>query len=260
MVAAAILLAGIAPAAAQLAPPASNRGVSMGHLHIRVKDVAAQKKFWTDFGGKPVKNGNLELIELPGVYIQFRQGDAMGGTVGSVVNHVGFAVKDSAAMVAKWNAAGIQTEKGNGAMQYYITTADGLRIEILEDKTQEIPLKFQHVHFAVPPDVTAEMQAWYARVFDAVPAARGRFKAGEIAGANLTYGESKEKQEGTKGRALDHIGFEVPSLDFTFMKLQSQGIKFDAEPKVVNDGRTKNAFLTDPWGTYIELTEGLAPK
>ena len=244
---------------AQLAPPTSNQGVSMGHLHIRVKDTASQKKFWTDFGGKPVKNGNLELIELPGVYIQFRQGDATGG-IGSVVNHVGFSVQDSAAMVAKWNAAGIPTEKGNGATQYYITTADGLRIEILEDKAQSIPLKFQHVHFNVPPDAIAEMQAWYARVFDAVPAPPGRFKAGVVAGAGLTYGDSKEKQETTKGRALDHIGFEVPSLDFTFTKLQAQGIKFDAEPKVVNDGRTKNAFLTDPWGTYIELTEGLAPR
>jgi hypothetical protein len=27
----------------------------------------------------------------------------------------------------------------------------------------------------------------------------------------------------------------------------------------VPNGKTKVAFLTDPWGTYIELTEGLAP-
>ena len=35
------------------------------------------------------------------------------------------------------------------------------------------------------------------------------------------------------------------------------GLKFDAEPRAVNDGKTKVAFLTDPWGTTIELTEGL---
>ena len=66
-----------APAMAQLAPPNGNRGVSMGHLHLTVKDVNAQKKFWTDFGGRPVKNGMLDLIEFPGVYVMLRQGDPM---------------------------------------------------------------------------------------------------------------------------------------------------------------------------------------
>ena len=248
------------PAMAQLAPPNGNRGVSMGHLHLLVKDVDAQRKFWTDFGGRPVKNGMLDLIELPGVYIMLRQGEPTGGTVGSVVNHVGFYTQDSDAMAAKWTAAGIKLDKGNAVGQYYITTAEGVRIEIQQDKTIATPLKFSHVHFAFTPDVTGEVQAWYARIFDAVPGTTGRFKAGDIAGARLTYGEAKEKQVGTKGRALDHIGFDVPNLDFTYQKLTLQGLKFDAEPRTLNDGKTKIAFLTDPWGTYIELTEGLAPK
>ena len=259
---ASLALAGMlaTPAMAQLAPPNGNRGVSMGHLHLTVKDVDAQRKFWTDFGGRPVKNGMLDLIEFPGVYIMLRQGDPMGGTVGSVVNHVGFFAKDSAAMAAKWEAAGIKLDKGNAAGQYYITTADGVRIEINENKTIETPLKFSHVHFAFTEDQIPEVEAWYARIFDAVPATGGRLKSGDIAGAKLTYGIAKEKQAGTKGRALDHIGFEVPNLDFTYQKLTLQGLKFDAEPRVVNDGKTKIAFLTDKWGTYIELTQGLAPK
>src|ERR1700690_1733586 len=75
-----------APASAQIVPPTSNRGVSMGHLHLVVADVDAQKKFWTDFGGKPVKNGMIDLIEFPGIYIMLRKGTPTGGTVGSVVN------------------------------------------------------------------------------------------------------------------------------------------------------------------------------
>jgi catechol 2,3-dioxygenase-like lactoylglutathione lyase family enzyme len=254
-------LAGILaiPGAAQLVPPNGNRGVSMGHLHLTVKDVAEQTKFWTDFGGRPVKNGMLNLIELPGVYIMLRQGEPTGGTVGSVVNHVGFYAQDSDAMVAKWNA-GIKTEKGNGMGQYFITTAEGVRIEIQQDKLQATPLKFSHVHFNFPDDQTAAVQAWYARIFDAVPIEGGRLKNGQVAGARLTYAGNKVPQAPTKGRALDHIGFDVPSLDFTYQKLMLQGLKFDAEPRVVNDGKTKVAFLTDPWGTYIEITEGLAPK
>ena len=81
-----------------------------------------------------------------------------------------------------------QTEKGNNAGQYYITTPEGVRIEINEDKTIATPLKFHHIHFAFTEDQIPEVEAWYARIFDAVPGTRGRFKAGDIAGANLTYG------------------------------------------------------------------------
>jgi catechol 2,3-dioxygenase-like lactoylglutathione lyase family enzyme len=255
-----LAIVAVAPLFAQLAPVTGNRGVAMGHLHLVVRDVDAQRKFWTDFGGRPIKNGMLDLIELPGVYIMLRKGEPTAGSVGSVVNHVGFNARNSAEMAAKWEAAGMQLEKGAAAGQYYINTADGLRIEILEDKTIATPLKFHHVHFNLAPGDIPEVQAWYARIFDAVPGTRGRYKSGDVAGANLTFGDVKEAQSPTKGRALDHIGFDVPNLDFTYQKLTAQGLKFDIEPRAVNDGKTKVAFLTDKWGTYIEVTEGLGPK
>src|SRR4051812_41286278 len=103
----------VGPLFAQLAAVTGNRGVAMGHLHLTVRDVDTAKKFWTDFGGKPVKNGMLDMMELPGVYILLRKGEPTGGSVGSVVNHVGFNAKNSADMAAKWEAAGIKPEKGN---------------------------------------------------------------------------------------------------------------------------------------------------
>lgn len=248
-----------APSFAQLATPESNRGVAMGHLHLLVRDVDAQRKFWVALGGTPVKNGSLDLIEFPGVFIMLRQGEPTGGSVGSVVNHVGFLAKNSSESAAKWQAAGLKPEAGNQPGQYYLMTTDGMRIEILEDKSIAVPLKFHHVHFNFTPDETAAVQAWYARLFDARPGTRGRFKAGDIPGANLTYGEAKEKALPTKGRALDHIGFEVADLDLFAQKLQAQGITFDMPPHMAPNGTTKIAFLTDPWGTYIELTQGLAP-
>jgi len=231
----------------------------MGHLHLTVKDVDAQRKFWMAFGGNPVKNGNLELIEFPGVYVMLRQGDPTGPSVGSVVNHVGFNAKNAAESVAKWKAAGLSVEDGRNSEQYFLATSDGLRIEIIEDKTIATPLKFHHVHFSLPADEITEVQAWYSRIFDARPGIRNQQKAGDIPGANLTYSGAKEKMAPTKGRALDHIGFEVPNLDAFAQKLDAQGIKFDIQPRTVPNGTTKIAFLTDPWGTYIELTQGLAP-
>lgn len=231
----------------------------MGHVHLSVQDVDAQRKFWVAFGGTPVKNGALELIQFPGVYVMLRKGDPSGPSVGSVINHVGFNAKDSAASVVKWKAAGLNPEAGNNPGQYFFTTADGLRIEIIEDKNIEVPLKFHHVHFNFPPNESTAAQAWYARTFDARPGLRGRQKAGDIPGANLTYGEAKEQTVPTKGRALDHIGFEVPDMEQFAQKLEAQGLKFDIAPRTVPNGTTKIAFITDPWGTYIELTQGLAP-
>ena len=62
---------------------------------------------------------------------------------------------------------------------------------------------------------------------------------------------------GTQGRALDHIGFEVKGLEAFIKKLEAQGIKLASPYRQVPALGIAIAFITDPWGTYIELTEGL---
>jgi extradiol dioxygenase family protein len=77
----------------------------------------------------------------------------------------------------------------------------------------------------------------------AVPAAAGGVKRGP-----------------TKGHLIDHIGFEVKDLDTLYKKLQAQGVEFEGPVnQSANAKHLKTAFLTDPWGVRIELTEGLAP-
>src|SRR5262245_16627319 len=62
----------VTPAAAQLVEP-NQLGVRMGHVHLTVQDVEAQKNFWISImGGTLVKNGPLELIQFPGVFIMLR--------------------------------------------------------------------------------------------------------------------------------------------------------------------------------------------
>jgi len=41
--------------------------------------------------------------------------------------------------------------------------------------------------------------------------------------------------------------------------LDASGIELSSPPRQVPNSKVKIAFLTDPWGTYIELTENLAP-
>jgi len=77
---------------------------------------------------------------------------------------------------------------------------------------------------------------------------------------NLTFGKVDTVNPGTRGRALDHIGFEIRNLPQFIAKLEAADVKLDSPLRKAGNGTTSIAFLTDPWGTYIELTEGLAPS
>src|SRR5580704_15495274 len=204
---------------AQLAAP-NEAGVSMGHLHLLAQDTEASEKFWIAFGASPVKFGPGEAMKLPGVLILIRKEDPAGGTVGSIVNHVGFRVPNVQQAMARWKAAGLKTEDGRNAQQGFVTTPDNLvRIEILEDPSLSVPIAFHHIHFFVSgpgsggADSVAEIKTWYAKMFGAKPGKRGPFEAGDLPGANLTFSSSDAPTVGTKGRVLDHIGFEVKHLE-----------------------------------------------
>ena len=84
-----LTLASSTSAFAQLAPP-NDLGVAFGHIHLAVKDVEAQKTFWTTMlGGTLVSNGPLTLIQFPGIFVMLRQADAAAPAAGSVVDHFG---------------------------------------------------------------------------------------------------------------------------------------------------------------------------
>ena len=74
---------------------------------------------------------------------------------------------------------------------------------------------------------------------------------------NMSFGAGRvDEPAPTRGRALDHIGFEVDDLEAFCEKLTAMGIEFDISYREVESVELKIAFLTDPSGVYIELTEG----
>src|ERR1700685_2407578 len=105
------MVLGIAPLSAQLAAP-NAMGVSIGLVHVNARDIAAQQRFWVQVGGTLVHKGKIQMVEFPGMYINLGQQDPAGGTVGSVVNHIGFHVKNLADEMTKWEAAGLKIEAG----------------------------------------------------------------------------------------------------------------------------------------------------
>jgi catechol 2,3-dioxygenase-like lactoylglutathione lyase family enzyme len=80
-----------------------------------------------------------------------------------------------------------------------------------------------------------------------------------VPGGNLSFVDQGKRLAPTKGRGVDHLGFEVRDIDTFVKKLAAQGIKLDTPVQRIPGTKIKSAFLTDPWGTYIEITEGLAP-
>lgn len=251
------------PARGQFAPP-NEEGITLGHIHLFVKDVEAQKHFWTaEMGGVVVQNGSLTLIQFPGVYIMLRQADTSLPPEGSIVNHFGFVWRDLPAAMAKWKADGVAIEQNGNPAQGYVHGPDGIRVEFFGDDSLSVPVQMDHIHF-YPVDIPA-MQAWYAKAFGAAPGIRPRVHTPGwtdcdfLPGVNLSFSQGDKVLAPTKGRSLDHIGFEVTDLDAFVKKLGAQGIKLDEAIRQVPNSRLKVAFLTDPWGTRIELTQGLAP-
>jgi len=239
----------------QLAAP-NDMGVTMGHLHLNTADVAAQKKVWLEIlGAKPVKLGNIEGAGMPGAVILFTAKAPTGPTEGSTVNHVGVLVPSIAPFPAKLDAAGIKYTKNANGKQIMVDGPDGLKLELSADPSITDPVRFHHVHFYTADPIA--IQAWYAEKFGAKPGKRAIWEAGDLPGANLTFAKATSPVAPTVGRALDHIGFEVRDLEAFCKKLEASGVKFDVPYRKVPQLGIAIAFLTDPWGTRIELTEGL---
>jgi catechol 2,3-dioxygenase-like lactoylglutathione lyase family enzyme len=254
--------------------------VVYGHHHFNTTDMAAQKRFFVEtLGGTlaTIGTNNLEVIEFPNVFLFFRPMQApTGGTIGSTVNHVGFSVPDLKPVVAKLKANGfkmITTDSVAATVKVtddiaaaspttniaFVLGPEEIKVELVEVKAQTAPIQLHHVHFF--GEQQAEMQAWYAKVFGAAaqPANPNQaFVTAQLPGVTLSFTRSPTPTEGTQGRALDHIGFEIKNLEAFTKKLEADGIPLTVSYRRVDALNIAIAFIKDPWGTNIELTEGLS--
>jgi catechol 2,3-dioxygenase-like lactoylglutathione lyase family enzyme len=254
-----LALAIVTPAHAQLAPP-NDAGITFGHVHLTVRDVELHKKLWVEhFGGVVVQKGPLVAVKLPGMLIAFRQAESTGGSQGTVMDHFGFKVRDLAESLKAWRAAGYQVGReftgSEGFPNAYLMAPDDVRIELQEDKTLPVKATAYHLHFLLAD--YEKLRDWYVDTFSLVPRKRGTIvTTADVPGMNLSFATSATPTVGTKGRAIDHIGFEVTNLEAFCKKLEARGVKFDVPFRSVPAVGLNIAYFTDPSGVYIELTEG----
>ena len=111
-----------------------------------------------------------------------------------------------------------------------------------------------------PQAATVQVRAWYVEMFSATPGNRGRVDTADLPGINLSFGANRRTSAvpvGTRGRTIDHIGFEVCNLKTFCEQLEAKGIEFDRPYRENPKIGVSTAFFTDPFGVYVELTEGL---
>lgn len=262
-------------ARSQIAPP-NAAGVAMGHLHYHVLDVAANRDFWVSLGGTASSFSAGEIVRLPNLMVLLSESESEGGTEGSVVNHVAFRVKSLAALEARGlelryneefpGIASVYTPEGERIELFDDTLATNIGFEVepgIDDPVAErhnrpltTPIVSHHMHFYLPEDQVIAARDWYVDHFGATPGKRWRYDAADLPGMNLNFSASPAEQAPTRGRMLDHIGLEVRGLEQFCRELEASGIRFDRRYRKLPSGFAL-ASLTDPWGTQIELTEGL---
>ena len=234
----------------------------MGHVHLVVADPDGQKKVWVEaLGAETAHAGSLEMLRLPGIYMivsKARTAPAEG-TDGSTVHHFGFLVKDVAAVKGKLDALHVESAPVNGnAKQILAKFPEKVLVELTEDAALPTAVAMHHIHLATPDP--EKQRAWYVKTFGARAGKRGNFLAAFIPGGEVDTRPAQGAQAPTKGRSLDHIGFEVKNLESFCKRLAGEGVQFEMPYRDVPAIGLKIAFLVDPEGTRIELTEGLTGK
>ena len=267
---------GAGAARADVAAPNAT-GVSMGHLHFFVDDVAANRDFWIRLGGTPESSVLGDVVVMPGVLVAIseRPADSPAAVTTSVVDHVAFRVASLAAIAAR----GLVLEPAAGFPGIASAMApNGIRVELFEEGTATnvgFEPEFQdevaerhnrplvgvidshHLHMYLPEEQVQSARDWYVAHFGAVPGMRWRYTAADVPGMNLNFSAAEDTRAPTRGHTLDHIGFEVANLESFCRALADEGIAFDV-PFSRPDPAFAFAVLTDPSGVTLELTEGLA--
>jgi len=261
--------------------PFNAAGVTTGHQHLAGLDPAAHNAFWTALGAVPAQLGaGTQILKLPGVFIMFQNAGARGGrggaapaagapagppaaapgpSEGSSVEYLAFKVKSLKDTLAKLEAAGTKPIAGATATQAFVLAPNSVKVQLVEDTALATPIASYEMLMKVSS--VADASAWYEKWFGARIVKQGQSTVAEIPGMNIRFSETKDPVSGTQGRAINHIGLEVKNLEALMKKMTDGGVMvnrpYAAAPATIAPLKSLG-FITDPWGTYIELNEGFS--
>ena len=274
---AALLIAVASPGLAQLTNEAAP--VIVGHYRLNVSSIEDHLAFWVDtLGGEAIEIGATRAIRFPDIYLLLTEHTPSGPTLGTTIDHIGYAVPDVPALTEKVVANGYALTvgrepapgetaspptAGNYGRFSYLVGPDGVKVELVTSDLDAPPaITHHHVHFVNRDFV--DMQQWYMTAFDATlrPGQTDFFIGADLPGVgymlNFFSWLPAEELVGTADRAVGSVGFEVRDLDAFVERLAEKGSPLSRPVRAAPElGGVRTATIVDPWGTVLELTEGL---
>lgn len=233
-----------------------------GHIHLTATDPEAAANWYAKhFGGTPTgfAGDTSEGVKIDramfgdiGVLF-FKKKAGFEGSVGTAVDHIGFSMPDIAGKFKELvddGAKALGKVRNFGGMDLaFVEDPWGTKIEIIDDPDTRV-LHHLHLHSA-DPEGTLD---WYEAAFGGE---RKKFK-GALAAIKyndiwLIVQRSNKELAPTKGRSMDHLGWNFPDLEAAAKELKAKGVKFTLDPRPYKT--VKIAFIEGPEGVRIELVE-----
>lgn len=229
--------------------PFNEAGVTMGHHHIMVPDVDAQKAIWVDaLGGKLSGNPGLEFVEFPGTFLILTPGQGTEGTKGSALDHIAFNLRDLPGARTKLAARGVEIFNESDA-RFDANLPGGIEVHFFA--APDLPTPIEHRAMAFVSTDAAAQRAWWENVLGATTHQEGELMVSTIPGARLFFTESATAAAPTRGRALDHTGIGVADVGAFCERVAAKGV----ECEMLFNGAA--AIINDPGGVAIEVNSGL---
>lgn len=261
--AAAVLILGSTPAVGAQTLP---------YDHIHLIEPAAEASAWWEThlpGGRRIAEAPNRIM-YGSTRLMFLGGQQQGGSQGSVIEHLGFAVADVDAKIRELTAAKATLVEPARDMPNLYRTALlespwGTRIQLVQDPSA---IGLHHVQLRAP-----DPEAVYAWLLDAFGGQRTRIKGQldsvvytGVAGFSTVYiVVAQGAAVPSQGRAIDHIGWRsVGPVDQTKAMLEAKGVALTSQPRPLtlpNGPPISFFYVAGPNGARIELVErpGLKP-
>jgi catechol 2,3-dioxygenase-like lactoylglutathione lyase family enzyme len=268
------------------------------HVHLNATDPAAAIGFYTTkFDCEKAKfAGLMDGVWAQKSWLLFSKVDKPPKSeITSAIWHIGWGAENMKETYQKQLDSGTKFETpitdisdiggGNAQGVFFFAYVDGPDHQLIELNTAPHH-HFGHIHLLSKDPIAAG--EWYMKEFGLVRRGSGpisreprMYHGFQIGPAmNLMMDnvnfiifpmEYAKKQwpelwkdrtdfESTKGHVTDHIGFSVDNLDQALARLKKDGVKVTDEPRSVQGGKIKYAFIEGPDHVRIELVEGAAQK
>jgi lactoylglutathione lyase len=227
------------------------------HIHLAAPDpMKAAEWYRKNLGGQPTTEGTDRLM-FGETRVIFQRNEKPMPSAGSVVDHIGFSVKDVDAAMKSMEADGAKIEgparEVAGLFKLgFLVDPFGTRLEIVQDPAK---LGLHHIHLR-GPDPNASL-AWYVDKFGgSISKMKDRLDGINYGGVWLLA--TKGDATPSAGHAIDHIGFRPLNVDNAVATLKTKNVKVTTEPRPLTlpSGATMRlAFIEGIDSVRIELVQ-----